>query len=34
LCADVVASLPALRAHEVIGTDGRFTVFDLSRPAG
>ena len=33
LCADVVASLPALRAHEVIGADGRFTVIDLAAPA-
>jgi hypothetical protein len=33
LCADVVASLPALRAHEVVGTDGRFTVIDLAHPA-
>jgi hypothetical protein len=31
LCADVVASLPALRAHEVIGSDGRFTIIDLAR---
>ena len=33
LCADVVASLPALRAHQVIGADGRFTVIDLAAPA-
>jgi len=33
LCADVVASLPALRAHEVVGADGRFTVIDLDHPA-
>ena len=33
LCPDVAASLPALRRHEVIGTDGRYTVIDLDRPA-
>jgi hypothetical protein len=33
LCPDVAAGLPALRAHEVIAGDGRYTVIDLARPA-
>jgi hypothetical protein len=33
-CPSVQASLPALRAHAVLGRDARYEVIDLAQPAG